>query len=132
MKYKHPSVKIDIVSRGRRGGQRQKPKTFHFELEVIDAVAQAYAENLPYPQSAVAKAKGVNESQVSAWLRPASQLKPILMVAAGKGGRERVGGCGAQFGKCEDQLYREFYDRWVYRGVLVPSRWLRRHMEKIL
>jgi hypothetical protein len=111
---------------------RAAPKTFHFQLEVIDAVAQAYAGSVPYPQSAVVKAKEVNESQVSAWLRPASQLKAIFMVAAGKGGSEWVGGRGAQFPDCDDQLYRELYDRRVYRGLRVSHRWLRRHMEKIL
>lgn len=128
----HTEKKVEVVSNGRRGAQRRKPSTFHFQLGVIDAVEQAYADRVPFPQQAVAKAKGINESLVSAWLKPASQLKAILMVAAGKGGRQRVGGRGAQFPDCENQLYREFYDRRIYQGLRVSHRWLRRHMGRIL
>jgi hypothetical protein len=132
MKFRHADVKIDLVSRGRRGAQRRKNKSFRYQLSVIDAVEQAYADNVPFPRSAVAEANGIAKSLVTAWLKPASQLKAILMVAAGKGQRRRVGGRGAKFPDCENQLYREFYDRRVYQGLRVSHRWLRRHMARIL
>jgi hypothetical protein len=132
LKLVHTEAKIDIVSRGRRGAKRRKSKTFHFQLTVIDAVQQAYEDKEPFPQKAVAEDMEIDESQVSAWLKPASQLKAILMVAAGKGRRQRVGGRGAKFPDCENQLYREFYSRRVYQGLRVSHRWLRRHMGRIL
>ena len=132
MKYQHPDAQIEVVNCGRRGAQRRKASTFHFQLEVINAVEQAYADEAPFPQRAVAKDKGIHESLVSSWLKPASQLKAILMVGAGKGSRYRVGGRGSNFPDCENQLYQRFYGRCVYQGLRVSHRWLRRHMGRIL
>ena len=132
IKFLHPEVRQEIVSPGRRGAKRRKPKTFHFQLEVINAVEQAYKDKVVCPQKAVAEDKGISVSLVSSWLKPANQLKAILMVAAGKGRRKRVGGRAANFPDCENQLYRRFYDRRVYQGLRVSHRWLCRHMGRIL
>jgi hypothetical protein len=112
--------------------RQRTPKTSHFQVEVIEAVEKAHAQNVAFTQATFARQRGITPGQVSTWMQPATQMKSTLMVAAVKGRRELIGGRGASLPSCENQLSREFYDHRVYQGLRVSHKWLRRHLLEIL
>jgi hypothetical protein len=61
--HKHPDSKLDETPR--KGIIQRVSRSFNYQLLIVDAVVEAYKDQVEFPQQKVAKEWGVTEGQVS-------------------------------------------------------------------
>jgi hypothetical protein len=61
--HKQPGSKP--IDTPRKGIVKRIPQSFNYQRLIVDAVIQAYLDQVEFPQNKVAKALGVTEGQVS-------------------------------------------------------------------